>query len=111
MKLIKAINIFLLVLAVVLFLNLFHPATITTKVFYSLARYDPKCVFYNNGELSEIPLDRCCYDVQNQLDCEPTDQKELDLRCYTSKTSERYYLINYKAFRYCEREGYDVKAE
>ncbi len=67
-----------------------------------------KCVFHNAGELNEIPIDLCCFELQKQVTCEYLDG-EFEARCYISETSERYYLVNNKALSYCKSEGYDLQ--
>lgn len=112
MKSIRAINIILAVLAIILIVNLIQPITeITGNLIYNIDTDVPKCYFNNSGELHEIPIDRCCYETQKQLTCRSLDSQVSVLKCYTSETSGRYYLINYKAFNYCKKEGYDVKVD
>lgn len=109
---IRIINVVLLIVAIILFVNLIQPiSTITSNVIYKLDTSNPQCYFKNFDELNEIPIDRCCYEIQKQLLCKSTGAGELDLKCYTSESSVRYYLINNKAFNYCKNEGYDVKIE
>lgn len=105
----KIINIVLLGTSIVLILNLIQPiSTITGNMIYTLDSSQAQCYFYNLNETNEIQLDRCCYEIQKQLTCQSMDENN-ELKCYTSKSSERYYLINQKAFNYCKKEGYDVK--
>jgi len=109
MDAIKIINITLLGIAIVLILNLIQPiGTIVANIIYTLDTSQPQCYFYNSGEINEIQVDRCCYEIQKQLACQSIG-KNRELKCYTSGSSERYYLINQKAFNYCKKEGYDVK--
>ena len=109
MKLIEITNIVLIVIALILIVNLIQPiSTITGNVLYKIDTSEPRCLFNNMGDLREIPIDKCCYEIQKQLRCKSTNEL-LDLKCYTSETSERYYLINYKTFSYCKKEGYHVK--
>lgn len=107
-----AVNVALGMVAIVLLLNLVMPVgTLTGELVYNLDLSDPECYFSDSGELHEIPLERCCYAIQKQFTCEAVGQEGFDLRCYISKTSERYYLVNDKAFSYCKKEGYDVHVE
>jgi len=108
----RILNVFLIVVIIVLIINLFQPINVLTgKVVYSLDRSEPLCYFHNSEQISGIPIDVCCYEVQQQLGCKATSENGMDLKCYTSETSSRYYLINKKAFSYCKNEGYDVKSE
>jgi len=110
MKLIKIINIGLAVLAIALLINIVQPAsTITGQLSYHLTLSKPSCNFYNNNLSSEIPIDRCCYEIQKQRIC--TKEKDTDVKCYTSENSQRYHLLNQKAFLYCKNQGYDVKKQ
>jgi hypothetical protein len=65
---------------------------------------EPECYFVDSNEKLDIPLERCCFEIEKQLTCKPT---EGGLKCYTS--GERYYLINDKTFTHCTKEGYNVK--
>ena len=110
-SIIKVINIALFITALVLVVNLIQPLNrVTGNIIYSLDKSDTECYFNNVGGLQEIPVDRCCYEIQKQLTCESTDE-EPGLKCYTSEISERYYLISHKTLDYCKKEGYDVKIE
>jgi hypothetical protein len=118
MELNKLINIVLIAFAVVLFINLFQPpATYSTfemvygSIFYYADSSEPKCFFNNSVELSEIPIDMCCYEIQQQLTCKSIATTGLSFKCYISETSGKYYLINQKTLNYCKKEGYDVKTE
>jgi len=107
MKIIKIVNLILFSIIIILILNLIQPlSTLTGNIVYNFDSSQPHCYFYNHGETNEIPTDRCCYEIQKQLLCEP--EKESLKKCYTSESSQRYYLVNNKAYNYCQKEGYDV---
>lgn len=107
MRILKLINIILIILSIVLVINIFSPLhTITGEVVYRLDFSEPKCTFYNGEEYIEIEdIEQCCYDIQKQLICE---QRNSFIECYIIKTRTRY-LINSKTFNYCKKEGYDVE--
>jgi len=108
----KIINIGLVVLIFFLILNLIQPIKeMTGKVVYELDSSSPECYFINGEQSNQITINNCCNEIQKQLRCEFFDKGERNLKCYTSRNSQRYYLINGKAFNYCEIEGYDVKIE
>ena len=112
MKTFAMVNALLFVLIIFLGANLIQPlGTITGNVIYGLDGSDPKCYFNSSGEMTEIPIDGCCYDIENQITCKPTGLKDIELKCYISEASDRNYLINHKALYYCAKAGYDVKAE
>ncbi len=107
MKLIRIINIVLLMAAVLLIINLIHPiSSISGSLTYNLDPSDPECYFINSGNLNEVPIDSCCYEIQKQLHCQPDDT---NIKCYTSETSGKYYSLNQKAFNYCRKDGYDIE--
>jgi len=110
MKLIKAVNISLFVIALLLAVNLIQPiGSLAGNVIYTLDFSNPKCYFSYVGELNSIPIDMCCNELVQQFACEPAELNGFDFKCYVSKTSDAYYLINSKASNYCKKEGYDVK--
>lgn len=109
MKLIKTINVILAIAAVLLIINLIYPFnTLAGNVAYNLDKSDPECYFSNAGESAEIPINNCCYEIYNQLACERTDETS-GLRCFVSKTSDKFYIINNKALSYCKKEGYALE--
>ena len=106
---IKTVNIFLVFIVVLLAVNIISPLdSITGNIAYSLDPSDPVCTFSNKGELKEIPLERCCYELQRQLSCQSISQDDFDYKCSMSKNSQYFYLINNKMSGYCNKEGYDV---
>jgi len=108
MKTIKIINIILILLAIILTINLIRPFNLIQKdILFSPQNLE--CYLNSPAKLNELPIDRCCYEIQRQLSCEYLNATKL--KCYTSETSERYYLINAETLNYCKKEGYDVKAE
>ena len=109
MKQIKAVNIFLVLIVVLLAVNIVSPlASITGNIAYSLDSSNPVCAFSNKGELKDIPIERCCYELQRQLSCQPISQDDFDYKCSMSEKSEYFYLINNKIAGYCNKGGYDV---
>ena len=109
MNQIKAVNLFLLLTAILLIVNIVSPlASITGNIAYSLDISDPVCTFSNKGELKDIPLERCCYELQRQLSCQSISQEDFDYKCSIYEKSEYFYLINSKMSGYCNKEGYDV---
>ncbi len=104
MKVIKTVNIFLAIAILILSVNLMKPLSITGSSVADLS--DAECYFVNSGVSNDIPIDGCCYEVQKQLECKKTSK---DYRCYTSESSERYYVVNANALNYCKVGGYDVK--
>ena len=111
MTIIKTVNLFLLLIAVLLLVNTISPLTsITGNLAYSLDNSPPLCAFSNKGELKDIPLERCCYELQRQLSCRRVSEGDFDYKCSMSEDSEYFYLTNNKMIGYCSREGYDVQA-
>jgi hypothetical protein len=118
MKLIRLINIILLALVISLFINLIQQEGIKERfevvegsISYFIDFSEPMCYFNNSGELNEIPIDRCCYEIQKQLFCMPIVSEKFGFRRYTSEFSEKSYLINQKALNYCKKEGYHVETQ
>lgn len=109
MRILKILNILLIIAAILLIINLICPIdTIMGNVIYSLDKSEPRCYFMNAGISNEIPINNCCYELYNQLACEQI-KGESDFSCYVSKTSGRYYLVNKKAIDYCQKEGFDIE--
>ena len=104
MKIIKIVNLALIVFLAILTMNLLQPKI--GAVVYSLDDSEPKCYFKNSEQLNPVPMQFCCNEIQKQLTCQKTKEM-LDIKCSTSST--RYYLLNNKAFNDCRSEGYDVK--
>ena len=104
MNLIKIINILLGVLILILILNIIEPVYIGNFI-YSLDPSEPKCYFSNS---EEVPLDICCYEIEKQLTCESFED---NIKCFTSRTSGKYYIVNQKAFHQCLKEGYNVEVQ
>ena len=118
MRVIRLVNIILLISIITLLINLIQKLdleenfeVVKGSIYYSIDFSEPKCFFNNSGELNEIPIDRCCYEVQKQLFCSSIISEEFDFKCYTSSSSERSYLINQKALNYCKKEGYHVRIQ
>ena len=107
MKLLRLINIGLLIAICFLLINIFSPInTIVGKVVYTLDSSEPSCRFNNMGEQNPIPIDKCCIEVEKQLVCHRNQE---GLKCFTSP--EPYYELNQKAYKYCITEGYDVEVK
>lgn len=105
----KAVNLALIALIIASAINLIVPIhEISGDIAYGMDTSEPECHFSYNNELNEIPMGLCCHEIQKQLACKPIDNS--GLKCYTSEDSGIFYLINDKAFMYCQREGYDVRA-
>ena len=103
------INTILIFAAVLLTVNLFFPFAEITGTVVTEVNAEPVCAFYNEGELSELPLPQCCYDLLKQYKCEEIPAEgEYDIRCYIAEDSERYFLLNTAMMSYCQTEGYDV---
>ncbi len=106
----RGINLILILLAFILMLNLVEPK-ITGNQVYDFEQYKYKCYFYSEGELREIPVDRCCYEIQRQIACRSSNLESFDLECYISSSHESSYYINRDMFDYCRLEGYHAKEE
>ena len=105
----KAINIVLLILAIILFLNLIMPLKSITGDFIFFPDLDESaCFFRNSDQISRIPEHLCCDELQKQLNCEGFELKDIDYRCYTAKDSEKYYLVNKEQLNFCKKEGYVI---
>lgn len=110
MKALKAVNLVLLVVVLLLALNLVMPLnSITGSITYALDSSTPKCQFTNEGKVYDVPTDVCCHEIQKQLTCKDLPAEKLDLKCFVSEASGMYYVINQKVFNYCQKEGYYVK--
>lgn len=110
MELVKIINLILVVLCVVLAINLIWPIDKATgNLVYALDSSEPRCSFSNTGDLNEVPLAVCCGEIQKMAACSKINRMVFDFRCYHSRNSEYYYLVNSKAMNYCQKEGYDVE--
>ena len=105
MRWIKITNIFLALILLALTLSLINFSD--REVSFSPA--DFQCYFFNSNQTNEIPIDRCCYEIQRQLTCKNIREREFDYRCYVSELSEKYYLINKNTMNYCKERGYNVK--
>ena len=104
MRPIQKLNLILLIVALLLLVSIIRPNVAGQGSTYSLDLSEPKCQYYNNGDLTDLPLDSCCYYIQSQLSCEYIARNEL--KCFTIEISERFYLINSKAQDICKKEGY-----
>lgn len=102
----KIINIFLTLVLLLLVLNLIS----FPEEELSFSPADFQCYFFNFNETNEIPLDRCCYEIQRQVSCKLLNSTDFDLKCYNSEESKRYFLVNRNVLDYCRSEGYYVKA-
>ena len=117
MDLPKILNITLIIIIITLIINIFgsylilDTTTITGQMSYKLDQSETLCSFKNSQSLNQLSLDQCCYEALLQLRCNKLNLDPYDIRCYTSETSQRYLLLNNKAFSYCQKEGYDVKIE
>ncbi len=105
MRKISLIDIILLIIALALLINLIKPLHEIIGNASQVIGPEPECSFFSEG-INDVPIERCCYDLQNTLECAEEGEK---LRCYNSKSSERYYLINWQAYRFCRSSGYNVK--
>ena len=125
MKYLKVLNILLIIFCIVLVINLITPIDNTlNKAFSELGvgeTYDntdlteisdpshTECYFKNEGKMNEVPIEMCCYQIQNLLGCESTDSEGRNFECYNSLESKYSYMVNYKTLEFCEKEGYNVK--
>ena len=98
MKVIRVVNLFLLVTLIVL---LFHSegqvGMITGSVIYELDKTEPTCTFHNEGEFTK-PAWECCYEIQAAQRC---------VKEGTEFTCGKY-TVNSKQLQFCLKEGYDV---
>ncbi len=107
MRLIKIVNIFLALALLALISSLINFPNREA----SFSPADFQCYFFNSNQTNEIPMDRCCYEIQRQLVCKIINEGVFDFKCLISEESERYFLVNRNTLDYCRREGYYVKAE
>jgi hypothetical protein len=123
MRVIKAINLLLILFIIALSLNLvlsnkigiyFEDMRNQVEALYgsvvplSFDINKTKCLFHNDGKLNEIPIDSCCAEIQKQIACKQVSGQS-DFKCFVSESSERYYLIDRNTINYCEEEGYNAK--
>jgi len=112
MNKISLINLILILMIIILAANLISP--ISDNVGKALYNYDTaiaQCYFNKDGGLNVIPIDICCQEIQKQLSCDSIKMEGFNFKCYISKVSERYYLLNHKALNYCKKEGYNVQID
>jgi len=106
MKVVRMINLVLIVLWLVLLINLISPFfSITGNVAY--APWESQCTFYNQGQTQEIPLKFCCLQLQGQLNCRETNSTHRE--CSVAKNSPYFYVINEVTYHYCQEEGYQIR--
>ena len=75
-----------------------------TGQFYSSTSDSPECVFNNSGNISEIPVDRCCFEAREKAQCSTEAGK---LSCSNSEGSE--LELNSKAVDYCSSKGISLE--
>ena len=107
MKIKNVVNIVLVVAIAFLSINLLN-SSFTGHVTYEVDLDLAQCFFHNGGKTTEIPVNQCCYQILNQLACEKLGG---EIKCYTVKNSDKYFLLNEEMFKYCQAEGYDVQLE
>lgn len=103
MKPLSIVNSILFIIALSLAAYLITP-TITAGVINELDNSLPTCTFYNEGAAYDLALNQCCYEAVKQYVCQ---EAESGVKCFIAPDSN-YFLLNKKAFRYCQQEGYDV---
>jgi len=110
MRLMRWVNITLILIALILVINIFWPVDgITGHLSYVIDPSEAECYFVNDGKQSVLPMDLCCFELQQQAECIIADTQTLGIKCYNAEQSSRFYLANNKALNYCLNEGYDVK--
>jgi hypothetical protein len=103
------LNIFLLLIVVILISNILFPfSNLTSAAINNFDNSEPKCSFYNNGELFPLSQNRCCNQILKQYQCEEIND---EIICYNSLSSQKHFTLNKKMFYQCQKEGYDVKLE
>ncbi|PIY60366.1 hypothetical protein COY95_02145 [Candidatus Woesearchaeota archaeon CG_4_10_14_0_8_um_filter_47_5] len=118
-KTLLIVNIFLGIVAVLLFLNLMHIRFPSAgKALAALDPAEPVCIVSYRGEhgmVEDIP--QCCFDVQKLRACKRVidevvvgeTAKSVDWSCYVRDTEDAlHYLINQKTAAYCKNEGFRI---
>ncbi|MFA5141447.1 MAG: hypothetical protein WC471_00570 [Candidatus Woesearchaeota archaeon] len=102
MQALRLLNVGLAIVSILLLLNLYYPLnSITGNIAYEMDSSEPYCSY---GD-AEISVDVCCVEMSKQLECV---ESEGLFSCYTDSV-DRSYILNSKAYMYCEKEGYDGK--
>lgn len=104
----RSLNILLLIIAIILFLNL---AGTKTAGFFALAldKSEPKCIFELDNEAANIPdINECCFLLQEQLGCIASETNQAEFICKTADAGPKY-IVNKKTITYCTYEGYTIK--
>lgn len=104
---IRMFNVFLVIAALALSINLALPfGNIVGAAHIAPDDALVPCTFMNGDDKRDIPVEQCCISVQQQLTCEPVTDEAKEYRCFTARHSSRYYLVNQATLGYCEQEGY-----
>ena len=113
----SVINVSLVLVAFVLFLNLLNVNVPTLgKALYQFDTNEEICISAFDGSNNLVPVNSCCLELQLQLiKGERSNQEiiidgetfEVDKKYYTGSSTIDYY-INQKAYRYCNNNGFLV---
>jgi hypothetical protein len=105
MKLIKAVNLGLLVIAIGLLIFVTGSLDkITGAISYSFDQNPTKCT---HAFGTELEIESCCFQVEQLIGCKKSSKNLYE--CKNSIDSENTFYLNQKAFNYCKKSGYDVK--
>jgi hypothetical protein len=105
MKLIKAVNLGLLVIAIGLLIFVTGSLDkITGAISYSFDQNPIECT---HALGTELEINSCCFQVEQLIGCKKSSKKFYE--CKNSINSEDIFYLNQKAFNYCKKNEYDVK--
>ncbi len=103
------VNVSLGVVSFLLLLHLFTvPTVLAGKAYEAITPGEAFCAVQWGEEKTVFPnLDQCCLYARTQLNCEQNEEKvgteEVQWDCYTGRGKTVHYLLNQKAYRYCQR--------
>ena len=101
-------NLSLGIISFLLLLHLFNvPAVLAGKAYEAITPGDAFCAVQWGEEKTVFnDIDRCCVFARTQLSCERRAGRVGDVSiewdCYTGRGKGVHYLLNQKAYRYCQ---------
>lgn len=103
-------NITFIIIIIILLLPLFNVKIPTVgKAQYALDKSDPVCfVNFDDNFNPLFDIDRCCLESRKQVNCWKDPMmilnEKVEWRCQTGEGNVVGYLLNNKAYRYCQQQ-------
>ena len=107
-KIINIFNVTLGLTALVLILSLLGVTVPNVgQAYYHLDRSEPICIVKFQDQQAPLNVDECCLKLQQQLECDTNNNPKLrtHLKCTVTEVTPDY-LINWKTYRYCQKNKF-----